>query len=191
MKKTLRKIFIKLVNKLGFNIVKTKNDNESLQKILINTFKIHSIDVVIDVGANTGQYGNFLRDLGYKGHIISFEPVKSVFDQLELNAKKDSKWHCYNLALGEKKENKMINVYSSTVFSSFLNATDYGKNIWKSLEVKKDEIVSVLPLDDMISEINKLTNGKNYFLKLDTQGFDHFVFRGSSQIISKLKGMQI
>ena len=75
---------------------------------------------MIDVGANSGQYGLFLREIGYKGYIVSFEPVASVFEKLKEICEQDDKWFCYDFALGEKTEDKIINVYESTVFSSFL-----------------------------------------------------------------------
>ena len=37
----------------------------------------------MDVGANAGQFEELLRHRGYAGRIISFEPVKEVFRELE------------------------------------------------------------------------------------------------------------
>ena len=42
------------------------------------------IDTVLDVGANVGQTGQMLRDLHYRGRIISFEPLSEAFKVLEL-----------------------------------------------------------------------------------------------------------
>ena len=40
------------------------------------------INCVLDVGANQGQYGRFLRQTGYQGWIISFEPSPADFQVL-------------------------------------------------------------------------------------------------------------
>ena len=130
----MKNYFRKLVNKAGFDLVRLKNSHGSFDVHLNNVFKKYSIDCVIDVGANSGQYGTFLRSIGFNGWIVSFEPVKSVFEKLVENAKKDKKWICYNMALGDKSEKKIINVFSSTVFSSFLDANDYSRefgSLWR------------------------------------------------------------
>lgn len=42
-----------------------------------------SIDTVLDVGANVGQFASSLRKKGFSGRLESFEPVSSVFADLE------------------------------------------------------------------------------------------------------------
>jgi FkbM family methyltransferase len=179
-----------VANLLGYDVVKRRNSNDSLASHLRNVFMATAIDCVIDVGANSGQYAKQLREIGFNGHIVSFEPVKAVFDALEANARRDAKWSCYNLALGETDEEKVINVYKSTVFSSFLEATDYSKGIWNSLNTSNVETVRVKRLDQIFEEIVERTGGRNFYLKLDTQGFDISVFRGASDALSKVLALQ-
>jgi hypothetical protein len=40
------------------------------------------VNCVIDVGAHFGEFGNYLRVLGYRGRIVSFEPVSKSFSVL-------------------------------------------------------------------------------------------------------------
>ncbi len=179
-----------VANSLGYDIVKTRNSNAELSTHLANVVSSKNIDCVLDVGANSGQYGYFLRKNGFRGTIISFEPVKAVFDELARNAESDKNWLCYNLALGDQNEDKEINVYKSTVFSSFLTASDYSKKIWNSLETVKPETVKVCRLDDMFEEIVAKTRCQKFYLKMDTQGYDINVFRGAKNSLTHIEALQ-
>lgn len=121
---------------------------------------------------------------------MSFEPVREVYERLQENAKSDPRWICYNLALGERHQEKTINVYESSVFSSFLEATDYSKNIWSSLDTMNEEVVQVSRLDDIFPELVAKTTCGSFFLKMDTQGYDINVFRGAIGSLRNVKALQ-
>lgn len=140
----MKSIIRNCLNAIGFDIVRVKNQHASFSEHLSSIFTAKNIDCIIDVGANSGQFGLFIRELGFNGYIVSLEPIKSVYNILEATAKADDKWICYNLALGDKKEKKTLNVYKSTSFSSFFEANDYSKNIWQSLVSVVPEIVDVV-----------------------------------------------
>jgi FkbM family methyltransferase len=186
----MKKLLRTALNKCGFDIIRTKNDHDDLAKHLANVLHSREIDCVFDVGANSGQYGMFLRELGYRGYIISFEPVNAVFRKLKETSKGDDKWLCFDYALGDKNESKVINVYKSTVFSSFLTANDYSKNIWHSLEDVVPETVQVRRLGDIWNEVIGSLTCRNYMLKLDTQGFDKFAFEGARDRLRDISVLQ-
>ena len=94
----------------------TKNYLYRRQKIL----KHFNIDLVIDVGANVGQYALELRDLNYEGNIVSFEPLKEEFKILEKKASKDSMWKTFNYALGSRNGIEKINISENSYSSSIL-----------------------------------------------------------------------
>ena len=62
----------------------------SLRRIKI--MRGNNINLVIDVGAHRGTYGNELRNDGYRGRIVSFEPLAGPFNELRKKVEKDSLW---------------------------------------------------------------------------------------------------
>lgn len=186
----MKKLVRNLLNRYGYDVVRIRNSNADLSEHLSNVINSKKIDCVIDVGANAGQYGEFLRGIGYRGKIISFEPVSAVFKVLRSKCEGDSEWFAFNCALGDKEEEKVINVYKSTVFSSFLTANNYSKSIWRSLENVTHETVRVSRLDKMWPDIIGNFGCNNYMLKMDTQGFDKFVFDGARGCLSNVSVLQ-
>lgn len=179
-----------LINGVGFDVIRLTSSHGTLETHLNSLFCLQAIDLVLDVGANKGQYAKRLRQLGYNGYIESFEPVSGVYQELVRNAESDPKWNCHNLALGSQEETKDLNVYSSTVFSSFLHANDYSKNIWRSLETVRTEAVQVKRLDQVFPEIADRTRCRKVLLKMDTQGFDRQVFEGALGMLSSVITLQ-
>jgi hypothetical protein len=53
------------------------------------------INCVLDAGAGRGGYGTFLRENGYEGQIISFEPVAASFQSLAIQCARDPKWRAH------------------------------------------------------------------------------------------------
>lgn len=148
------------------------------------------IDCVLDVGAHRGEYGAFLRALGYKRRIVSFEPVLENFQLLELVAARDPQWTVRRVALGSSDGTAAINVTQETTFSSFLSPNSYGFSHSRGESViKHQEEVQVVSLDRALEdlEVGELT----LFLKTDTQGWDFEVLRGARNSLTRVKALQI
>jgi FkbM family methyltransferase len=153
---------------------------------LFKFLKSRNIDVVLDVGANIGIFGRELRDQGYRGRIVSFEPVKSVFEILKKAAEADGNWEANNFALGSAPARMPINVSEGTVYSSMLALTPEALRFDKSSKVVREELVEVQRLDDIFAKFK----GHNVFLKIDTQGFEREVLEGARQSLNEILGVQ-
>lgn len=186
IKKSVHKAF----NLFGFDLIKSGHFDQALGTHLLKVFSSRQIDCVLDVGANIGQYGLFLREIGYSGHIVSFEPVKSVFDELLKHSENDPKWTCFNVALSDESKLNEINVYEGTQFSSFLDISEYAKNLWDDVGTATKEIVKTVRLDDVFPEMKGQLQCGHFYLKLDTQGFDLNVFRGAKESLRHIHAMQ-
>ena len=157
---------------------------------IISIIEQFKIDLVIDVGANEGQFAQWLRHL-YLGDILSFEPVSSAFEKLAASASSDPNWDVYKLALGSQESSQTINVSHLTTFSSLLQTNYYCAQHFgdKALSIKK-ELVSVRRLDTLLHELLPDIDGKRIFLKLDTQGYDLEVFTGIGDNLKHVIALQ-
>jgi len=151
--------------------------------------RMYRVNVVLDVGANRGQFGSRLRRAGYRGQIISFEPVAGLFAQLEERAASDPKWSVHRCALGREDGTIAINVVPGTL-SSVLAPTGFGANRYAQLRAPTTEEVPVRRLDGMLDELLADVPDPRPYLKLDTQGFDLEAFAGLGQRVNQLVGMQ-
>src|SRR5258708_11370848 len=87
-------------------------------------FDLFGVDAVFDVGANEGQYATQLRrDVGYKGAIISFEPIPEVAERLSAKAEADPLWFVVPLALDREAGPATFNVMTASTFSSLKQPT--------------------------------------------------------------------
>ena len=64
-------------NKLGIDITRYRPATTEVGR-LSAMLGHHGVDLVFDVGANTGQFATALRTAGYVGTIVSFEPLSSA-----------------------------------------------------------------------------------------------------------------
>lgn len=147
-------------------------------------FKHFGVECVFDVGANRGQYGKWLRSMGFKGKIISFEPQPGPFAILSRKAEKDGNWLCFPWALGREPSLMFLNQMASDDFSSFRQPTGNQEYAAENTVVGTIE-VEVKTLDEAF---RRFGSGSS-FLKLDTQGFDLEVVAGGRETLKSFVGI--
>ena len=157
----------------------------------LNSFlKYNSIDLVLDVGANSGQYALSLRRFGYKNKIISFEPGSDAYLKLIQNAKNDSKWNIYEkVGLGNKKKNIKLNISQNSVSSSFKSIKKLHLLNQPDSKYIKTEKTKIVNLDEVFKKFCKIK--ENIMLKIDTQGYEWEVLQGSKKSLKKIKAIQV
>jgi FkbM family methyltransferase len=164
----------------------------NMARCLRDLFRLLEVDCVLDVGANVGQYRNFLRyEVGYEGRIVSFEPIPGNVEILTRQAATDAAWQVESFALGAAPGRSTFNVTAATVFSSFLQPNRDAAVLFHGENEVKDRIeVEVRKLDDVFPELERRFAPKRVYLKLDTQGYDLEVVRGGRAAMSRICGLQ-
>ncbi len=151
---------------------------------LIDFIEDREIDVVIDVGANVGQFAEFLRANGYRGRIVSFEPIAAAFQTLARKAAADGNWEAHPCGLGAESGAALLHVSELSVCSSILELTSIAGLHDSRLAVDHTEEISIRTLDQVAATLS----GK-ILLKIDTQGYEKQVIEGGQQTIPRLKGI--
>ena len=132
------------------------------------------IELVIDAGANEGQWAKRLRGNGYKAQIVSFEPSDS-FEILKRVSKDDLAWDCENVGLSESNGSvPMFSASNNNLSSSLLPPKEIltqGFNI----NFSSGKSVQIISLDSYMAK----RISSPFFLKLDVQGAEMMALRGS------------
>jgi FkbM family methyltransferase len=193
MMTSLKRAVRKLVRRFGYEVVRTAAlEDHAFARHLERMFHELNIQCVLDVGANRGQYHQFLRDrVGFGGLIISFEPLARNVALLQELAKNDPRWVIQGYALGSEDARMDINVMKPDFLSSFRSPHDSMIPMYTQLEVFDHfENVQVHKLDSVVRELRRQHALDNIYLKLDTQGFDLEVIRGAPSTLPTVRALQ-
>jgi len=150
-------------------------------------FERHGIDLVLDVGANAGQYVKFLRNIGYQGEILSFEPGSAAFAALERACAGDPSWKGRRVALGDRAGQITLNISGNNECSSILPMLERHLAAYPDAAYVAKEDVEVVTLEKVLSDLPEA----NIFLKVDTQGFERQVIEGAGVALSRIRGVQL
>ncbi|HVV94705.1 MAG TPA: FkbM family methyltransferase [Hyphomicrobiales bacterium] len=155
---------------------------------LVSFIENHGIDVVIDVGANRGQFARRLISQGYKGRVVSFEPIAELAHALAAGRGSAIDWQIHPFALGDVEGEFAFNISRSDDFSSFKEHTAESAGAFSGIAVDSRRTVPVRRLDNV--DLG-LSADSRVFLKLDTQGYDRSVLDGATATLRFVRGMQI
>ena len=98
---------------------------EYANECFLGACRSFATDVILDVGANTGQFAKGLRTNGYHGHIISFEPLSEAHSMLASAAASDPLWDVVErCAVGASATWTAINIAGNSYSSSLLPMLD-------------------------------------------------------------------
>lgn len=148
------------------------------------------IGLVIDVGANIGQYGLEIRREGYTGSIYSFEPLIDAYERLLQNTYDDKKWHVHSrCAVGDSIDEVEINVAGNSYSSSIKEMLPSHISAAPNSGTVGTNYAKMITLDSLI-DMWQSQEGR-ILLKIDTQGFEEEVLKGADMTIAYVRAVQI
>ena len=184
------KSFLKsIINLFGYQI-SLKSDQGQAE--MFNSALIYfKIDMIIDVGANQGQTGLGLRHDGYKGKILSFEPLKNEYNKLLNVSNNDPLWTIApRCAIGNFDGDIDINIAGNSGSSSILPMMDIHTSAAPNSTYIGIQNVQIYKLDSIYQKYID-NHSKSILLKIDTQGFEWEVLDGSTELLKIVTGVTL
>lgn len=166
------------------------NTAQSIEARVRTQLEYQKVDCVLDVGANDGGYGKFLRSAGFMGNIVSFEPQANAHAKLVKTSHSDPAWKIAPpMALGDIESELEINVAGNSTSSSLLTMLPSHVESAPTSKCVGKEVVRVHRLDALDEPL--ITTARRIYLKIDTQGYEKPVLLGAKGIINKVVGIQL
>jgi FkbM family methyltransferase len=183
VKQLIKNIF----NSVGLEVQRNQPLNEAGTQIYQAIKKINT-DIILDVGANTGQFSLEIRKKGYNGKIVSFEPLLSARKKLIEYSLKDKNWLIHDqAAIGDHNGFIDINISKNSVSSSILPMMSSHSDAEGDSVYIGSERTPIITLDSVADAY--LNNSSNCFIKIDTQGYESQVLNGAINTLKKSKGI--
>jgi FkbM family methyltransferase len=181
----------RVARRLGLSVMRYRESNY-LMPHLQRLFEVLEVNCVLDVGANTGQFVDRLRrELGYRGHVASFEPARAAYEQLTRRLEHDASWRGFRCALGREHGTAELNLFTpDNSLNSMLQPSAFGSDRFAALRLEpRKETVEVRRLDDVFADAVRPLTEPVTFLKLDTQGFDIEVLHGATGVLGRIAAL--
>ena len=157
---------------------------------LIALMEAQRVGLVLGVGANTGQYAQTLRALGFRGRIVSFEPLEEPHRELAENARRDGLWEvAARCALGERSGVLRMQVSRNSMSSSALEILPAHLEAAPESVVVSATEVEMQTLDSAAARY--LQEADVIFLKVDVQGMEDKVLAGAAEVLGRTVGLQV
>lgn len=136
--------------------------------------------VVFDVGANKGDFARICLQINPSINVHCFEPSKNTFKRL-LSNKFPANVICNNFGLGSEKKEEILHIYgqgegTNSIHKRFLEHLGAGVKDYEKI------VIDTVDTYCNLKKINEID-----FIKIDVEGFELEVIKGSKDMIKRGK----
>jgi len=181
----LKGIVKRVIEHMGYTVRKSNSWSGTSSSQVLKELEIpNSPDTIFfDVGAHWGETASQWRQIFDKVAIYSFEPYRPSY--LALKEIRLSNFYAFNVGFSDKDYSDMLFVNRGSPTNSLLELSASAKTVWGGnvgLEASQEVICEFRTLDSFVAErgIDEIS-----FLKLDTQGAEFKVLKGSESILRR------
>jgi FkbM family methyltransferase len=155
----------------------------------LDVLAARGITLVLDVGANTGQFAKLVRRHGYRGRMACFEPLAVPFAALQERVRGDAQVVTVQAAVGAVPGEGMMHVAGNAEASSLLPALPRMAEVAPEARAVGQEGVRVTTIDEALPAW--LQPQDRVFLKVDAQGYEQAVLDGARQSLPRIEAVQL
>ena len=184
----MKRVLRRLLNGAGVDLVRYRPLPAHLER-RAHLLRRFAPTVVLDVGANAGLYGREIRLGGYRGRIVSWEPLSAAYAALAAEARRDGAWEAVNAALGAQPGTAEINVAANSWSSSLRPMRDVHLNAAPDSRYVGRETVRIDTLDAVFA--GHVRADDRVWLKIDTQGHERDVLAGAAASLPRIETIEL
>jgi FkbM family methyltransferase len=174
-------------DRLGLDVRRWAPEGVALARRL-RIVEDNRVSVVIDAGANHGQFARELRQSGYQGRILSLEPLSTAFAALDAAARTDPLWECHRVAVADADGQAELHVAGNSVSSSLLAMEARHLEAAPASRYVASERVRTARLDALADDF--LRDGDRIYLKLDVQGSESKAIEGARGLLAHVVAIE-
>ena len=160
---------------------KYRGDIDSSRLELVPRWLLPTLNAVVDVGANVGNWTTSIARLTRASDIVAYEPLPQAFECLCANTKAFPQVKCVRSAIGSRPDMVDMTVQEHTELSSLLPISERTLSIHGiGQSTERTVRVPVTTLDQELASKREIS-----LLKVDVQGYEHEVFAGGREILQR------
>ena len=179
----LRKALQSFARAAGYE-VRRSTPTSNTTDWLLNFATMAGVTTILDVGANTGQFGSTVIAAGWTGRLISFEPLSTAHAKLVETSARHPQWQAASrMAIGAQLGMAEINIAGNSQSSSLLPMLERHLGAAPNSGYIGTETVPLASLDEALAVA---APDECYMLKMDVQGFESEVLQGAQQTLGRI-----
>lgn len=186
LRSQLRRLANRLGAPLGVQFVSTgaaqRQFRESQLGHLMPALQHFGVNLVLDIGANVGQFASELMEHGYAGDIVSVEPLPQAHAELLAATARWPRWRAFDrVALGAEEGSVTMQVAGNSVSSSVLPMLERHIRAAPGSQPVQTLVVPQTTLDLAFAASVEHSTA---LIKIDTQGYEHQVLAGGPRCLA-------
>lgn len=152
------------------------------------------IDKIIDIGAHKGEFLQEMLKIEKVNSFYVFEPQKDIFDSLTKKFSQNNKITLHNYALDKEITNKRLQINKLSMTSSLaeVNEKSLYYKLKNFLTGSKSNFINEYEVQtNTVDSIFKNINLKKTLIKIDVEGFEMNVIKGSQMKLKEIPYIMI